>query len=210
MLQLFPINKCVISKNKQKLDALPGEIIRIPALGLENKKNAKQITELKKLGLDIIETKIGAEMMIRKNLDIEKKLVNGRIGTLHSISKNAAGEISTLNLEIEGVIHPISRYTYSKPEVDENGKEKKSTVLLEQFPLTLAYAFTFHKSQGMTISTPTYINFMNCREPHSHYVAIGRVTELENLYLDNFDPKKITIHPEVEKIFSEREKYFVA
>lgn len=210
MLQLFPINKCVISKNKQKLDALPGEIIRIPAKGLENKKNAKQITELKKLGLDIIETKIGAEMMIRKNLEIEKKLVNGRIGTLHSISKNAVGEISTLNLEIEGIIYPISRYIYSKPEVDENGKEKKSTVLLEQFPLTLAYAFTFHKSQGMTISTPTYINFMNCREPHSHYVAIGRVTELENLYLENFDPKKISLHPEVEKIFLEREKYFVA
>lgn len=209
MLQLFPINKCVITKNKEKLDAIPGEIIKIPAKGAENKKNAKELTELKKLGLDIIETKIGAEMMIRKNLDIGSKLVNGRIGKLHSITKNSSGEISTLNLEIENIIHPIPRYTYSKPEVDEKGKQKISTQPLEQFPLTLAYAFTFHKSQGMTISTPTYINFMNCREPHSHYVAIGRVTDLNNLYLENFDPKKISIHPEVSKIFSEREKYFV-
>ena len=71
----------------------------------------------------------------------------------------------------------------------------------EQFPLTLCYAITAHKSQGQTLEE-VIIDFSakNARINHgSFYTAISRVKYGENLYLKKFESKYISANPDVEK-----------
>ena len=71
----------------------------------------------------------------------------------------------------------------------------------EQFPLTLCYAITTHKSQGQTLdevlidfsSKNTRINY------GSFYTALSRVKCGENLYLKDFKKTYVKANESVEK-----------
>ena len=71
----------------------------------------------------------------------------------------------------------------------------------EQFPLTLCYAITAHKSQGQTLeeviidfsSKKTRINY------GSFYTALSRVKYGENLFLKDFKESYVKANPSVEK-----------
>ena len=71
----------------------------------------------------------------------------------------------------------------------------------EQFPLTLCYAITAHKSQGQTLEE-VIIDFseknsrINCG---SFYTALSRVRNGENVFLKDFKPEYIKANPDVEK-----------
>ena len=70
----------------------------------------------------------------------------------------------------------------------------------DQFPLTLCYAVTAHKSQGQTLEE-VLIDFSG--EPRinngSFYTAISRVKYGNNLYLKDFKSTYVKANPEVEK-----------
>lgn len=71
----------------------------------------------------------------------------------------------------------------------------------EQFPLTLCYAMTAHKSQGQTLKE-VIIDFSakNSRiNQGSFYTALSRVKFGENFYLRAFDSSYIRANPDVEK-----------
>lgn len=60
-----------------------------------------------------------------------------------------------------------------------------------QFPITLAYGITIHKSQGMSLEcciVDIGNNIFSCGQT---YVALSRVTSLNDLHLINFDPANI-------------------
>ena len=71
----------------------------------------------------------------------------------------------------------------------------------EQFPLTLCYAITAHKSQGQTLDE-VLIDFsainsrINCG---SFYTALSRVKLGENLYMKDFKTSYVKANPNVEK-----------
>ena len=70
----------------------------------------------------------------------------------------------------------------------------------EQFPLTLCYAITAHKSQGQTLEE-VIIDFSakNARINHgSFYTALSRVKFGENFYLKDFEFTYIKANPSVE------------
>ena len=70
----------------------------------------------------------------------------------------------------------------------------------DQFPLTLCYAVTAHKSQGQTLDE-VLIDFS--KEPRinngSFYTALSRVKYGKNLYLKEFQSDYIKANPDVEK-----------
>ena len=70
----------------------------------------------------------------------------------------------------------------------------------DQFPLTLCYAVTSHKSQGQTLDE-VLIDFSEAGriQNGSFYTALSRVKYGQNLYLKKFEPSYIKANPVVEK-----------
>ena len=68
---------------------------------------------------------------------------------------------------------------------------EKAYVIRQQFPITVAYSITIHKSQGLTLRNVVVDvgNLVFCCG--QTYVALSRVTSLAGLNLINFDPRAI-------------------
>ena len=82
-------------------------------------------------------------------------------------------------------VHQLSRVK-SKFQVLE-----KAYVIRQQFPITIDYSITIHKSQGLTLHnvvTDIGNSIFTCGQS---YVVLSRVTNLAGLYLINFDPRSI-------------------
>ncbi|XP_044582956.1 ATP-dependent DNA helicase PIF1-like [Cotesia glomerata] len=102
--------------------------------------NASQSAGLAKT----ITIKIGAKVMLRRNIDVTLGLVNGTIGTVKSVSKSIDGsEIQAINIDFSA----DTEYAIEKIKVKFQLFES-AFVVREQFPLCLSYAVTIHKSQG--------------------------------------------------------------
>ena len=81
--------------------------------------------------------------------------------------------------------------------------------LREQFPLTLCYAITAHKSQGQTLDQ-TIIDFRSQYSRFgngSFYTALSRVKFGNNFFLKNFKPEYIKANPAVEKKIASMKLY---
>ena len=81
------------------------------------------------------------------------------------------------------------------------GKKEKghlSKAKLTQFPLTLAWAITAHKCQGQTIKPPKCLvaDIADMFGPGMTYVVLGRVQNINQLYLLSFDEEKIKVSQE--------------
>jgi ATP-dependent DNA helicase PIF1 len=63
-----------------------------------------------------------------------------------------------------------------------------------QIPLTLAYALTIHRAQGMQLDR-VELGTDGVFEAGQVYVGLSRVTSLSGLYLTEFDPRKVRAHP---------------
>ena len=61
------------------------------------------------------------------------------------------------------------------------GRYKAACVVREQLPIRCAAAKTTHRSQGDAMQSA----FVDFTFPHSHYVAISRVTDIKNIYSRN-------------------------
>ena len=59
-----------------------------------------------------------------------------------------------------------------------------------QIPLTLAWAITIHKSQGMTIDL-LHVDLADCFAPGQAYVACSRGRSVTSMYVTNFSRHEI-------------------
>lgn len=139
-----------------------------------------------------LKLKAGVEVMLLKNINMKKGLVNGRKGKLIRFKDelNATSEsnpypntpFSFKNWK------PVVRFEHSPDEVviepDEWKIEDRGIVKAKriQYPLTLAYAITIHKSQSLTLDRAS-VNPSKIFAEGQLYVALSRVTNLANLYL---------------------------
>lgn len=196
-LAIFPTNTQCSQFNTTVLATLNSEEFLLEAVDtLDCQPNFKRKT-LKKLrefnsdnsntaGLHhVITIKIGCHVMLVRNLDVTLGLVNGAIGHVESVVYDSQQKVNSLNIRFDGKIHKIERET-SKFEVIPGGYVHRS-----QFPITVDYAITVHKSQGMTLSS-CLLDIGNSLFCYGQsYVALSRLTTLEGLKLVNFDPSRV-------------------
>ena len=87
---------------------------------------------------------------------------------------------------------PISRVSLEYRLGDKKKRHgAKASVI--QFPLTLAWALNAHKTQGITILSPSklVVDIDSCFGPAMVYVALSRVQNIDQLFLMSLDTTKI-------------------
>ena len=71
---------------------------------------------------------------------------------------------------------------------------KSFFVYCKQFPVTIAFAVTIHKCQGLSLDCGIVELSSNVFCAGMAYVAMSRVHTLERLHLTAFDPKSIIVN----------------
>ena len=115
--------------------------------------------------------KLGAQVMLLKNLSQEEGLVNGSRGVVVGFSLSGK---------------PIVRFRNGTTKTIKEESWKSDTeapVERIQIPLRLAYAITIHKSQGSTLDCALIDVGPNIFEYGQAYVALSRAKSLDSLYI---------------------------
>ena len=157
--------------------------------------------------------KEGAQVILLKNLDPTKGLVNGSRGVVvgfQTSKQNLQSELprNLRQVEFPLVVFESVRGSQSNNElrivvVPEEWSSRMGDVVVcsrVQVPLRLAWALSVHKSQGMTIPHLS-ISLKGVFEYGQAYVALSRGTSLDTLTLKGFDPRAFTAHPRVKAFY---------
>ena len=196
---LFPTRKACREFNDKMLSALDTELHNITCIdeidetSSSNKWTKKAQKQLEKLNNDSnctagleaeLTLAVGARVMLRRNIDTKRGLVNGAIGTVRCISSKQ------LIIKFDHMDDPC-------PIEMVRGKFmllKSFFVYRKQFPVTVAYAVTIHKCQGLSLDCAIVDLSDNVFCAGMAYVAMSRVRTLKGLHLTAFDPKSIIVN----------------
>jgi ATP-dependent DNA helicase PIF1 len=125
-----------------------------------------------------LELRVGAQVMLRANLDVKGGLVNGSRGVVVSTNKDC------VEVYFQSTDSIISIFPYSwECETPDYIAVRK------QIPLILAWGLTIHKSQGTTLDK-AIINLDDIFEDGMAYVSLSRVRNLKSLYIIGSGVKK--------------------
>lgn len=140
---------------------------------------------------DSITIFVGAKVMLKTNLDIAKKLVNGAIGNITEImwphfrrDQMYETDIPSVRVNFENGVGEHVIYTAIK-EFDASGNSIAERYML---PLVLSWASTGHKMQGSTLNREVaYLsNHWNCKG--LAYVILSRARSLQSIRLEALNP----------------------
>jgi len=116
---------------------------------------------------EVLYMRVGAQVMLLKNLSVERHLCNGSTGVI----------VAFVNDEPE-VEFPSCTLVIPKMDFEvKSGKDVLSR--RRQFPLNLGWAVTIHKSQGMTLDRAD-VELSNLFASGQGYTALSRVRTLEH------------------------------
>ena len=173
-------------------------------------------------GLDYeILIKEGARVMITTNISIADRLINGQMGTVFKIDVNQNTQKPTvlyIKFDDPNAGKDLTN-THGNPFARENkvvpiepvlakikirpGKASSPEIQRVQFPITLAWACTIHKVQGLTLEKVVISSELIKQRAFNYgqiYVALSRATSLQGLYiLGKIESNHIKANPKVLK-----------
>lgn len=147
-------------------------------------------SQFKQKGIDSLELKKGARVMLIKNMDVSIGLVNGSLGTIDSFKVENSQEYPIVMFD-NGIKQLISSVSWEL-ELDNC----KASVT--QVPLMLAYSITIHRSQSLTLESAV-LDLGDCFTDAQVFVALSRLKSLDGLYLKSFNPAKIKVNQKMKK-----------
>lgn len=192
--RLFPRKVHAEKFNEKKLNELDETEVVIESI---YKGSERHIQTLKKASpiAERLVLKIGCQVMFLQN-DPQRRWVNGTRGVVTDIS---ADQI-LVRKDRGGREVPVAKATFALQDA-----EGMVMAQVEQFPLTLAYATTIHKSQGATLDD-LWCDLSQLWEPGQAYVALSRLRSSEGLHLIGWNPRSIIVDPKVLKFYSDLER----
>jgi len=162
--------------NASELGKLPGKLFTYKS----EVKNDFPATDFP--AEEVLQLKMGAQVMFIKNDTESKRYFNGKIGLVTELGEDTI-KVQCKDdpdaIEVGKETWENIRYT-----LDKATRQLNEDVLgsFSQYPLRLAWAITIHKSQGLTFEKAV-IDAGKAFAPGQVYVALSRCTNLEGLVL---------------------------
>ncbi|MCM0606180.1 MAG: AAA family ATPase [Xanthomonadaceae bacterium] len=184
---LFARKNEVETYNQKRLDELKGKLHEFETSVVVSSRTQtprEKLIDLSPLP-HTLQLKEGALVMIRRN-DESESYVNGSLGI---VKKIAAEEI---DLELMNGM----RVTVEKEDFHVLDGDGKVSATITNFPLTLGWAATIHKSQGASIDS-LHINLKNLWEYGQAYVAISRAKNPHELFISDWSKQSIKADSDV-------------
>ena len=206
-------NDAVKTRNSVMLDKLPGDHYTIPAIDSKKDQKTSLPDDINRTGNlhTLLKIKVGARVMLTRNVDVPDGLTNGAQGTVVAVidkttptvilvqfDNNRIGEAAKLRSLYKNINQsavPIGKYEASFTVGSQNTAE----VTRVQFPLTLAWAITIHKTRGATLDGIVVDMSKGRFGAGQAYVAFSRVRNLHGLNIINFKDSKIRVDKTVEE-----------
>lgn len=179
---------------KKQSKVIKGEIVKEEESKVNGKKRPQLVVNdstgearidkkwIPEWAMPIQELGIGLPFMIRQNMP-SQGLYNGTVGVITQFVKDNAIKI---RLDHDGTEVTVKEEQCNGVSVDKNGKPVGDYISL---PGHVCSAMTVNKSQGLTINKPLVVHIKPKASknipPHWVYVALSRVSEIENLYIDS-------------------------
>ncbi|SAM02760.1 hypothetical protein [Absidia glauca] len=155
--------------NAEKLALVPGDVVVYRSIDERGGMGSTADEALTNTALPkALHLKIGARVMMLHNYDVEGGWVNGTLCTVLSMETDT---IIVCKVDHPDSIFPVTGITRTVP---------MSSYSRCQFPLTLGWALTIHKVQGLTLDKVS-LYLSSFFAPGLLYVALTRVRRLEDL-----------------------------
>jgi len=199
---LFGKNISAQNHNRAQLEHLHGEAVDIQTYVTVHDPKTRDADIERFMNESRIESslmlKVGAPVLFTRNA---WNYYNGERGRITSIEE----DLIWVKKE-GGVSVKVERVSFTKTRWIEKNKElvEENLITLTQFPLTLAFAITIHKSQGMSLAD-FVIETNEIFAPSQFYVALSRSVSAHRVSLTrpNRNWEKLCfVHPKAKR-FSE-------
>ncbi|CAM9900314.1 unnamed protein product [Ectocarpus sp. 4 AP-2014] len=190
--QLLTHKADVLKVNEERLGRLDGAEVVSKAENRGNRPEFLRQLDDSCSAPATLRLKVGAQVMLVKNLATGRGLANGSRGVVvrfaKSMSSGARLPAVRFASGLEEVIRPEEFHLYVGGQAVASRR---------QLPLALAWALSVHKSQGMSLDRAS-VCLSRAFEYGQAYVALSRVRSLEGLsVIGTIDPSKIRAHPRV-------------
>ena len=186
--RLFPRRIQAEEFNNKRLGEIAEVLVEIPTIYLGSEKHREMMMKSSPVPANL-RLKIGCEVLFLQN-DPQKRWVNGTRGEITEIEADKIRVKKFYGREVQ-----VEKSQFSM--LDAEGKIIASAI---QFPLTLGYASTIHKSQGATLDE-IWCDLSSLWEPGQAYVALSRLRTSEGLCLLRWNPRSILVDPQVERFY---------
>jgi ATP-dependent DNA helicase PIF1 len=134
----------------------------------------------------IVELFQGLQVMVTRNINFDKGLINGTIGIICNLTP------TSVCIKSNKIYHMI----YYHKDINEN-----NNTYVKFMPLKLAYAISIHKSQGATLDAVEIDASSLIFAQGQLYTALSRARSIENIKLINFDKDSIMCNADVKEFY---------
>ncbi len=188
--RLFPRRDQSLTYNLKRLSEIDSEEVTIDSIYFGTEKFQETLIKQGPVPPQL-KLKVGAEVMFIQN-DPNKRWVNGTRGQVVMIEDD---KITVEKKHGRDVTVEKQQFSY----LDADGNVVASVI---QFPLTLAYATTIHKSQGATLDE-LWCDLSNLWEPGQAYVAMSRLRYGRGLKVLRWNERSIRVDPHVKNFYQQ-------
>ncbi len=190
--RLFPRRDQSENYNLKKLSEIDAEEVEIPSIYFGSEKHQESLMRSAPVPLSL-KLKVGCEVLFLQN-DQQKRWVNGTRGRVTEIHPDKILVQKSRGREVQA---DKAQFTM----LDAEGQVLASVI---QFPLTLGYSTTIHKSQGATLDE-LWCDLGSLWEPGQAYVALSRLRSSQGLHILRWNPRSFITDPDVQSFYRGRQ-----
>ena len=185
LVEVYETKAKVFNTNQAYLEKLKAPIKTYQAQTKGSKSDLRELFSQAPVSRQL-NLKVGALVMVVKN-DHPRGYFNGLLGRVRQLKPDRVW-LATKKGQL--LVRPTSW------SLSRQGRQVAS---IYQLPLSLAWAITVHKSQGLTLEKAR-IDLRDAFVFGMGYVALSRLRQLDDLYLRGFNYQSLTLDPQAQQL----------